>query len=153
MDEKPSSLDGQTASVDRSRSGTCSRSTLPTNDVVVRCKGDRRCEVILEPSSCRWYCGDDVSEGACCCASSVAVWPALGRQFLALKARNKTEELHFRRGIGDLCSQCEFDFPPSWNLCQPDLKTMHLSHSLVTEDPDLRPLPREMAKTYHPQSM
>ena len=69
------------------------------------------------------------------------------------KARNKTDKLHFHRGIEDLCSRCEFDFPPSWNLCQPDLKTMHLSHSLVTEDLDLRPLPCEMAKTYHPQSI
>ena len=126
---RPHSMDRQRAWTGQGQ-GTCSRSTLPTNDVVVRCKGDRRCEVILEPSSCRWYCGDDVLEGACCCASSVAVWPALGRQFLALKARNETEELHFRRGIGDLCSQCEFDFPPSWNLCQPDLKTMHLSQGM-----------------------
>jgi hypothetical protein len=46
-----------------------------------------------------------------------------------LKARNKTDELHFHRGIDDLCSQCEFDFPPSWNLCQPDLETMHLSQA------------------------
>ncbi len=96
---------------------------------------------------------DGVPEEAFCCASSVAVWPALGGQFLALNARNKTGELHFRRGIGNLCSQCEFNFPPSWNLCQPDLETMHLSHSPVTENPDLQPLPREMAKTYHPQSI
>ena len=128
--------------MDRSGSETCRRSIPPTNDVVVRCKGDRRCEVILGPSSSR-HDGSfgGASEEACCCASSVAVWPALGGQFLALNARNKTEELHFRRGIGDLCSQCEFDFPPSWNLCQPDLETMHLSQlhvlPLFLQDPDV----------------
>ena len=41
--------------------GTCSRSTPSTNDVVVRSKGDRRCEVILEPSSCRSHGGVDAS--------------------------------------------------------------------------------------------
>ena len=71
--------------MDRLGSGTCSRSTPATN-CVVRCKGDRGCEVIFEPSGdadsmassmARWK--KDVVVPL-----PIAVWPVPDGEFLAI---------------------------------------------------------------------
>ncbi len=57
-------------------------------------KGDRRCEVNFGSSGSHWYGGaDGLSEGACCCASSLSVWPALGGQFLTFKSKKQDSRI------------------------------------------------------------
>ena len=87
--------------------------------------------VVVQPML--WRCGRPLGRSMLLCFFRLGLTCARRAVSSLSKARNETDKLHFHRGIEDLCSRCELDFPPSWNLCQPDLKTMHLSQSMYVE--------------------